>query len=120
MGRRAGHPAFPFAAIGAVPFQRTANSGMVGLVFPGFVLHVAAMFVWAVAYVWLARLTQRRVVSAVIVAAAHFGASWLVAWASGRGIAAVLPLGDRLLLAVILAVSFVVGMRYALPPLRNA
>lgn len=120
MGHRAGHVGLPFASIGAVPFQRTANSGVVGLVFTGFVLHVAAMFVWAFVYVWIARMTRRPVVSAVGMAAANFFCSWLVAWASGRGIATVLPLGDRLLLAVILAGAYVAGMRYAFPPLRNA
>lgn len=120
MGHRAGHAAIPFASIGAVPFQQTANSGVVGLVFAGFVLHVAAMFVWAFVYVGLARVTRRTIASAALVAIANFFFSWLVAWASGRGIAAVLPLGDRLVFAVILATAYVVGMRYAFPPLRNA
>src|SRR6185503_16003651 len=55
MGRRAGHAVIAFASIGAVPFERTSNSGAVGLVFSGFVLHVAAMFVWALIYVWIAQ-----------------------------------------------------------------
>ena len=120
MGRRAGHAAMPFASIGAVPFERTANSGVVGLVFTGFILHVAATIVWSFIYFWIAERTRRPVISAIGVASANFIASWLVAWASGRGIASVLPLGDRVLYAAILAAALVVGMRYAFSTSRNA
>ena len=113
MGHRAGHAAMPFAAIGAVPFQRASNSGVVGLVFTGFVLHVAAMFVWAFVYAWLASRLRRPVLVAIIIAAVNFLCSWIVAWASGRGMASVLPLGDRIVFAAILASAYVVGMRYA-------
>ena len=120
MGRRAEHAAMPFASIGAVLFQRTANSGVVGLVFTGFVLHIVAMFVWAYVYVWIVERTKRPVLGAIAVAAANFFSSWIVAWSSGRGVASVLPLGDRIVYAVILAGAYVVGMRYALPASRNA
>src|SRR5262249_32060986 len=119
MGHRAGHAAIPFAAIGAVAFQR-AQSGAVGLVFTGFVLHLAMRFAWATICVWLARLTRRPGLSAAAVAAANFGATWAIAWATGKGVATVLPLGDRLAFALILAISLGVGMRYAFSAHRSA
>lgn len=110
----------PFASIGAVPFERTANSGVVGLVFTGFILHVAATIVWSFICVWIAERTKRPILTAIGVASANFFASWLVTWSSGRGIASVLPFGDRLLYAAILAGALVVGMRYAFSSSRNA
>jgi hypothetical protein len=115
MGHRAGHAAIPFAAIGAVPFQRSANSGVVGLVFTGFILHVGAMFVWAFLCVWFTERVRRPIVVATVVATANFFSSWIVAWSTGRGLASVLPLGDRLGLALVLAAAYVMGMRYAFP-----
>jgi hypothetical protein len=119
MGRRAGRAVMPFAAIGAVPLSRT-NIGIAGLAVAGGLLHIAAMFVWASVYVWLAERTKQPVVTAIVVAVVNFLVSWLVTWGTGRGIASVLPLGDRVLYAVILAGAYVAGMRYALPASRNA
>jgi hypothetical protein len=113
MGHRVGHVGIPFAAIGAVAFQRSAGSGLVGLVFTGFVLHVATMFMWGAICVWLAARMERPMLVAGSVAVANFLCSWLVAWATGKGLSTVLPLGDRIALALILAVALVVGMRYA-------
>jgi len=117
MGHRAGRALMPFAAIGAVPLHRT-DIGFSGLVLAGAVLHLVAMFVWAFVYVWLAERTKQPVVSAIVVAAVNFMASWLLTSATGRGVATVLPLGDRVLFAVILAGAYVAGMRYALPASR--
>ena len=119
MGRRLGRAVMPFAAIGAVPFQRT-NLGTVGLAVAGFLLHIAAMFAWAFVFVWLAERTKQPVVTAIVVAVVNLVASWLLTWATGRGVATVLPLGDRVVYAVILAAAYIAGMRYALPASRNA
>jgi hypothetical protein len=120
MGHRAGHVAMPFAAIGAVPFQRTSDSGVVGLVFIGFVFHVAMMFVWAALYAALAQRSRHRVIIAIAFAAANFLCSWIVTWSTARGLAAVLPLGDRIVYAIAFAIALVVGMRYAFSYSRNA
>ena len=118
MGHRAGRALMPFAAIGAVPFQRT-DLGFAGLVFAGALLHLVAMFVWAFVFVWLAERTKQPVVAAIVVAAVNFMVSWLLTSATGRGVATALPLGDRVLFAVILAGAYVAGMRYALPGSRT-
>ena len=119
MGRRAGRAVMPFAAMAAVPLQRT-SLGTVGLAVAGVFLHVVAMFVWAAVFVWLAERTKQPVVTAIVVAVVNFVASWLVTWATGRGLATVLPLGDRVVYAVILAAAYIAGMRYALPASRSA
>jgi len=120
MGHRAGHVAMAFAAIGAVPFQRTSESGVVGLVFIGFVFHVAVTFVWSALYVWIAQRSRHRAIIALVFAVANFLCSWIVTWSTARGIAGVLPLGDRIVYAIIFAIALVVGMRYAFSHSRNA
>lgn len=121
MGHRIGSAAIPFAAISATLFRRTATSGAAGLVFTGVVLHITAMFVWSVVFVWLVeRLRWSSMVAGAFIGAAQFALSWLVAWGSGEGLATILPLGDRIVFALILTVSLVVGMRFAFFPLRNA
>lgn len=120
MGHRAGHIAIPFAAIGAVPLQRTSESGVVGLVFVGFVFHVAVTFVWSALYVWFAQRSRRRAIIAVGFAAANFFCSWIVTWSTARGVGSVLPLGDRLVYAIVFAIALMVGMRYAFSDSRNA
>jgi hypothetical protein len=121
MGHRMGNAALPFAAISATLFRRMAASGAVGLVFSGIVLHVTAIYVWSVVFVWLVeRLRWSSIASAAFISAAHFSLSWLVAWGTGTGLAATLPLGDRIVFALILFASLVVGMRFAFLPLRNA
>jgi len=93
----------------------------VGLVFTGIVLHVTATFVWSVVFVWLVeRLRWSSIVAAAFIGVAHFVLSWLVAWGTGEGLASILPLGDRIVFALILTASLVVGMRFAFLPLRNA
>jgi hypothetical protein len=121
MGHRIGSAGIPFAAISATLFRRTAASGAAGLVFTGVVLHLTAMFVWSVVFVWLVeRLRWSSIVAGAFIGAAQFALSWLVAWGSGEGLATVLPLGDRIVFALILTLSLVVGMRFAFFPLRNA
>lgn len=121
MGHRMGSAAVPFAAISATVFRRTVASGAVGLVFTGIVLHITVMFVWSVVFVWLVdRLRWSSMIAGVFIGLAQFALSWLVAWGTGEGLASILPLGDRIVFALILTMSLVVGMRFAFFPLRSA
>lgn len=121
MGHRIGSAALPFASISATLFRGMAASGAVGLVFTGIVLHVTAIFVWSVVFVWLVeRLRWSSIVAGAFIGVAHFSLSWLVAWGTGTGLASILPLGDRIVFSLILFASLVVGMRFAFLPLRNA
>ena len=121
MGRRTGSATLPFAEIGATVFRGTVSRGAVGLTLAGFALHIAATIAWSFAFVWIAeRMRRRDLVAAMIVAVGQFVVSWIVASSTAAGLASALPLGDRLAFSVVLAVALVVGMRFALPVLRNA
>ncbi len=114
MGHRAGSAALPFAAIGAVLFQRTPSSGAVGLVLTGLVLHVIGIVVWSAAFVWIAeRGITGHFAAAALVGIGQFLFAWLVAESSGHGLASVLSLGDLLVVSLVLALSLVVGIRLA-------
>lgn len=82
--------------------------------FAGIVLHVVATFVWTAVFLWLLRAwSGRDVLSALVVGAAELAFSWCAAHVTGSGLATLLPLGDRVVLAVILAAALVVGIRFA-------
>jgi hypothetical protein len=121
IGRRLGNAGIPFAAMSAALFRRTAAGGEVGLVFAGIVLHITLMFVLAFVCVWLVeRLELSRVAAAGLVALGELALSWVVAWSRGAGMATILPLGDRVVLALVTVLALIIGMRFALPSLRNA
>jgi hypothetical protein len=121
IGRRAGNAGFPFAATAAVLFHRTPSSAAIGLVFLGLVLHVVLSFAWAAAFLWLTDGPDRRdLVAAGTVALSQFAIGWVVASMTVTGIASVIPLGDRLVLAVVMAGALVTGMRFARPISRIA
>lgn len=101
--------------------RRTPTFSDGALVAVGFVLHVTMVFVWSALFVWLVRDARwRDFAAAVAVALGAFFLAGIVASLSGAGAASVLPLGDRVVLALAFAGALVVGMRFAFPPLRNA
>lgn len=120
MGHRAGSAGIPFAAIGALVLHRTLSGSAANLIVTGLVLHTVTIFVWSGVCTLLARaLRWRPWAAAIVVAAANFGCSWLVAWSTGGGLSSVLALGDRLVYAGVLAGVLVMGMRFAFLPLRE-
>jgi len=121
IGRRLGGAGVGLAAIGNVLVHAPGGAGTTAAVLVGLIIHLVATFVWTAVFVELwHRVGRRDIVAALIVAIVELALSWFVARASGAGIATVVPLGDRVLLALILALSLVVGMRFAFSPLRNA
>jgi hypothetical protein len=118
IGHRAGSVWLPFVQVGSVMLGRTSGGSMAALI-AGVAVHVAAMFVWTLAFIWLADRLNR-VLAAIMVGAANFVVSYFVARSTGAGLASALTLGDRVTFAVILMIALVVGMRYARPSLRNA
>lgn len=121
IGRRLGGVSVGLGAIGNVLVHAPGGAGTTAAVVVGLVVHLVAVFLWTAVFLELWRRVGRRdVVAALIVAIAELALSWIVARASGAGIATVVPLGDRVLLALILALSLVAGMRFAFSPLRNA
>lgn len=121
MGHRLGSAALPFAAAGAALLRRTPTVSDAALVAVGIVLHVTMVFVWSGVFVWLVRAARwRDVAAAIAVALGAFFLAGVIASLSGAGAATVLPLGDRVVLALAFAGALVLGMRFAFPPLRNA
>ena len=121
MGHRLGNAALPFAAVGAALLRRTPTVSDAALVAVGFVLHITTVFVWSALFVWLVRAARwRDIAAAITVALGAFLLAGLIASLSGVGAATVLPLGDRVVLALAFAGALVLGMRFAFSPLRNA
>jgi uncharacterized membrane protein SirB2 len=117
MGHRLGSAAAPFAAIGAALVRRTPTVSDTTLIVIGVVLHVTMVLVWSAVFVWLVRDARwRNVAAAITVALGAFLLSGVIASLSGAGAATLLPLGDRVVLAVVLAAALVLGMRFAFSP----
>ena len=121
IGRRLGGAGVAFAAIGNVLVHAPGGASTGAAIVVGVVLHLVATFLWTAVFLALwTRLARRDVAAALVVAVGELALSWVTARGTGAGIATVVPLGDRVLLALILALSLVVGMRFAFSPLRNA
>jgi hypothetical protein len=121
IGHRLGDARLPLASIGAVVLRRTASATSADLVGLGVVLCVLAGLLWSALFTWLVRVhTWQPLVAAVAVAVIAHTLSWIVAWWTGTGLATLLPLGDRIVLAVVLAGALVVGTRFAFPASRSA
>jgi hypothetical protein len=119
IGHRLGSIALPFAAVAGPVLGRTATSSDPSLVMAGAILHVLIILIWTALFVLL--VDERRwrpVAAAVTIAALAHAASWVIAWATGKGLASVLPLGDRIVLAIVFAASLLVGIRFAFSPNR--
>lgn len=115
-------PALPFTAIGTVLLgpHSVAPRGFVAATLVGIVVHVATTIVWALAYEWLvARAGERRWLWALAIAAAWLVATGVVARIAGAGLATALDRGDRVVVAVVLAVTLAIGMRLAFPGIRR-
>jgi len=120
MGRRQGSASLPFAAIGAAFSHETTSAVAANLVLGGLVLHVIAMLVWSILFVWLTTRLDSDIFAAVVVTVVAFAFSILVTLWRGAGLVSVLPVGDLLVLALVLAGSLVVGMRFAFSTLRKS
>ena len=120
IGHRLGSIGLPFAAIAASLLRRTATSADVELVTIGLGLHIVVTLCWSALFVWLVReRAWKPAVAAIIVAIFAHVTAWVVAWATGNGLASQLPLGDRIVLAVVLAGSLTIGIRFAFSTKRE-
>jgi hypothetical protein len=119
MGRRLGSIRLPFDAIGATLAHTTVSSDALAVALLGFLIHFVLCFAWAMLFVLLVTRGWRLSAAGVATGIAQFALSWVVASATSRGLASLLPLGDRVVLAVVIAVSCAVGIRVAVGP-QNA
>lgn len=121
MGHRLGSVGLPFAATAAALLRRTATSADASLVIIGVGLHVVLTLAWSALFVWLVRTRQWSVgIAALVVVVLAHAVNWLVAWRTGNGIASVLPLGDRIVFALVFAAALAIGIRFAFSPKRDA
>lgn len=91
-----------------------------GLVLLGLVFHVLLSFVWSMVFVSLVTHGWRSAAAAIATGCGALVVPWIISSLTGGGLASVLALGDRLVLATVLAASLAVGLRLAVPPPRNA
>jgi hypothetical protein len=121
IGHRLGAVGLPFAAIAAALLRRTATIADPELVTLGFGLHLVMTLAWSALFAWLVRSRQWSVgIAAMVIAVLAHIANWIVAWRTGNGLASVLPLGDRIVFAVVFAAALAIGIRFALPSRREA
>jgi hypothetical protein len=111
IGHRMGDVGLPFVAIARSVVRRSAPGG--GAIVAGILLHVIACFVWSAVCVRIAERVGSQAAAAFAVGITNLIVSWLVAWWTGHGLASELTLGDRVVYAVVLTASLIVGMRYA-------
>jgi len=124
IGHRIGRAVLPLGTVGALLAGHHAflfgDPATTRDVLLGVFVQGAICILWGFVAAWL--VIERRVGlpwTALAIAVADFCRSWLVARASGGGLATIVPLGDRLELALILGVALVAGIRLALPHIRE-
>ena len=123
MGRRLGGAFFPFQMIASaiVGFAGPTLLPRGALAVLGAAVHIAISLGWGIVCSLLTERWRGGVTrAAVLVAVLSYLESWLVARATGAGIATVLPAGDRVALALTLGISLVLGMRFASSSMQNA
>ncbi len=122
IGMRDGTPARPFNAIASVFLGASAAQtwGFAGVTLVGVAAHVAVMIAWALAAEWVVeRGVATRWVAAGVVALAWLALSTAIGRIDGNGLSAVVDLGDRVTIALVLAITLAIGMRLAFPHPRR-
>ena len=116
MGRRLGSGGLAFSAIASVVTGAQLVRVSLSSVVVGAILHVIVTIAWGIVFALLTeRWRGRSLAAALVVAVVAFVISSLLARVAGRGLAVILPIGDRLILYVVFAVALVLGMRFAFP-----
>ena len=119
VGIRDGTPARPFNAMASsfVGASAAQTWGFAAVTLVGVAAHVLAMIAWAIVAEWLVeRRIATRWVAAGVVAAAWLASSTAIGRFAGNGLAEVVDLGDRVTIALVLALALALGMRLAFPP----
>lgn len=121
-GLRFGTPWRAFNTIAAATLARGSGSlgAPVAFTVVGVALHVLASIVWGLLYAFaVERSGGHRWLWGVVVAFGMFWATWAIAALSGAGLGSLLPLFDRIAIALVLALALPLGMRLALPAIRR-
>jgi hypothetical protein len=120
IGHRLGSTGLAFSAIAAALLRRHATTSTPSLVVVGVGLHVVLTLCWTALFVSLVQLRRLKPITAALLVAVLANAlSWLIARTTGGGLASVLPLGDRIVFAVVFAASLAIGIRFAFSTSRG-
>lgn len=124
VGHKIGRAVLPLGTVGAFIGGRHGfffgDPSTTRDVLLGVFVQMVICALWGVVAAWFVLERRARVWwTACGIAVADFFRSWLVARASGGGLATVVPLGHRLELALVLGVALVAGIRLALPQSRE-
>lgn len=121
LGLRFGTPARPFNALAAYLLGPAAQAAWSPspITAIGIVVHLVTMSACGIVYVALVQHSGGAIAWALLVAAVVFALSWLVGALFGLGLTTLLAPGDRVILAVVLAVALPLGMRLALSTRRR-
>jgi len=120
IGRRLGSIWLPFAAIGATLAHRTISGSATGLVVVGLAIHVVMSFAWAILFVSLVTRGWRPWTAGVATGFAELLVSWAVVRMTGEGLASLLAIGDRLVVAIVSVASLIIALRLAVDRWQSA
>lgn len=122
LGLRFGTPARPFNALAAYLLGPAAQAAWSPspITAIGILVHLVTMSACGIVYVALVQHSGGGAIGwALLVVTAVFALSWLVGALFGLGLTTLLAPGDRVILAVVLAVALPLGMRLAFSTLRR-
>ena len=122
VGIRDGTPARPFNAIASVVVGAWAAQtwGFAAVTLVGVAAHAVVIIASALAGEWLVeRGVATRWVAAGVVAVAWLAFSTAIGRIAGNGLSGVVDLGDRVTIALVLAITLAIGMRLAFPHHRR-
>lgn len=122
-GIRFGTPLRAFNTIAAALLSHMPGGSIaapLAVTITGVLLHVLASVCWGIAYAYVVeRSGGHRLLWGVVVALAVFLVTGALASLSGEGLATLLPVGDRIAVAIVFAAALPLGMRLANPAIRQ-
>src|SRR5262249_22798860 len=113
IGRRLGKIRVPLSALRAAPSPSPIFWWGTPPAIVRFGWAIPVGVVCAIVFVALVTRGWRLSAAGIVIGCAEFALSWITASVTGGGLASAVPLGDRVMLAIVIAVSLVVGLRVA-------
>jgi hypothetical protein len=119
IGRHIGGAGLPFAASvnPVAPLAAAIGDVPASWVVIGVLAWLATAAAWGAVFAWLVvEWSGRTVIPAIVVSISQLLIGTAAARASGRGIATVLTVGERIALAILFGAALVIGIRFAFSP----
>ena len=86
----------------------------------GLAIHVVMSFAWAILFVSLVTRGWRPWTAGVATGFAELLVSWAVVRMTGEGLASLLAIGDRLVVAIVSVASLIIALRLAVDRWQSA